>query len=154
MSKDALIHAVAVALAVDPDGPLAGILLLGSSGSGKSALALSLIEGCPWRRTALVADDAVLISRAGEGVVARAPQKIAGLIEIRGFGLAPAPYTDSVRLVAGFDLAAAEQRLPEPTRFPFENGLSLPVWPFPGGAGAACRIRLTVRAILAGQGPV
>ena len=54
----------------------AAVLLLGPSGSGKSDLALRLLD----RGFLLVADDQVLI----EDGVARAPPPLAGLLELRG----------------------------------------------------------------------
>lgn len=59
------------------------VLIEGRSGSGKSDLALRLID----RGAALVSDDYTLVSPAGDTLVATAPAKIAGLIEARGVGL-------------------------------------------------------------------
>lgn len=151
MTKDILVHGAAVAVAVDADGPLAGALLLGPSGYGKSRLALALIETCPWRRTALIADDAVLISAQAGGVVARAPETIAGLIEIRGFGPAAVRRVAAARLLAGFDLAAPASRFPDPEMRPFGEGVALSVWPFRPGEGSAFRLRAALRSILGGQ---
>lgn len=151
MVEGALVHAVAVAVAVDPDGPLAGALLIGPSASGKSALALALIEECPWRRTALVSDDAVLLRAEAGRVIARAPQRIAGLIEVRGFGPARARRTDAAPMLAAFDFAAPQSRLPEPAIRELAPGIALPVWPFRPGEGAPARLRAALRSILGGQ---
>ena len=90
----------------------AGILLRGPSGSGKSDLALRLIDG----GARLVADDQTELRRTATGVVASAPPTIAGLIEIRGLGLLPCPAVASAPLRLVVDLVAPEQveRLPEP----------------------------------------
>jgi serine kinase of HPr protein (carbohydrate metabolism regulator) len=61
----------------------AGVVLLGPSGSGKSDLALRLIDG----GARLVADDRVVIERSGDQLTARPPEAIAGLIEVRGLGI-------------------------------------------------------------------
>lgn len=151
MTEEALIHGVAIGVAVDPDGPLVGALLLAPSGSGKSALALELIETCPWRRTALIADDAVLLSARDGWVFARAPEKIAGLIEIRGFGPASVRCVASARLLAGFDLAAPADRLPEPQYRALSEAAKVPVWPFERGEARAVRLRAMLRSILGGQ---
>lgn len=153
MAADTLIHGVAVAVAVDPDGPLAGVLLLAPSGCGKSALALALVETCPWRRTALVADDAVILSLEKGAVVARPPAAIAGLIEIRGFGPIGVRAVGNARLVAGFDLAAPAERLPDPEERALSDQITLPVWPFQPGESAAIRLRAALRSILGGQTP-
>lgn len=60
-----------------------GVLILGPSGRGKSSLALQLIA----LGAALVADDQVTLQREGDDLVARCPDRIAGLIEARGVGL-------------------------------------------------------------------
>jgi HPr kinase/phosphorylase len=61
----------------------AGVVLLGPSGSGKSDLALRLIDG----GARLVADDRVVIERSGDELTARPPEAIAGLLEVRGLGV-------------------------------------------------------------------
>ena len=100
------IHGTAVVI----DGR--GVLLLGQSGSGKSDLALRLID----RGAALVADDRVDLALV-DGHLTMAPPRIgAGLIEVRGLGIlrigcvARAPLTLAVRLVP----REAIERLPEP----------------------------------------
>ena len=70
MSDTLLVHATAVAI----DGE--AILLRGPSGSGKSDLALRLIDG----GAQLVADDQTLLRREGERVLASAPPAIARLV--------------------------------------------------------------------------
>lgn len=151
MTKPGLIHATAVALAVDPDGPLAGVLLLGASGAGKSRLALAAIEACPWRRTALIADDAVQAWGEGGAVLARAPARIAGVIELRGLGPVPVRSVERARLVAAFDLAAPSVRLPEPALHELGEGLALLLYPFVPGEDGPARLRVAVRSILGGQ---
>lgn len=146
-----LVHAVALAVALDADGPLAGALLFGRSGAGKSSLALYLIETCRQRRTALISDDAVLLdAEPGGRLRACAPKPIAGLIEIRGFGVAPVRASPAATLMAGFDLAADGARLPEPSPRSLA-GARLPCWPLVASdlALAAIRLRVILRAILA-----
>lgn len=86
-----------------------GVLIRGRSGSGKSDLALRLID----RGAALVSDDYTILSKAGGRVVARAPETIAGKLEVRGVGIVEMdPATDvPVCLVA--DLDRVPDRLPE-----------------------------------------
>jgi HPr kinase/phosphorylase len=145
------IHGAAVAVAFDWDGPLAGALIVGRSGSGKSALAVSLIEACPWRRTALVADDVVLASRRGEAIFASAPERLAGLIEIRGFGPARVRAVFEARLVAAFDLSLPPERLPEPRSMAVGEGARLPLWPFHADGDSPSRLRAIVRSVLGRQ---
>lgn len=155
MSTDNLLHGVAVAVAVDEDGPLAGVLIFGPSGAGKSSLALCLIEACPFRRTALVADDAVRIDMSDGRVFARPPERLAGLIEIRGFGPTLIRRVPMAALVLAVDLDAEASRLPAPTDFePVGAGPALPRCPFlwaGAEASAPHRLRRMIVSILGGQ---
>ncbi len=66
-----------------------GVLITGASGTGKTALALRLIEsarsGGLFAR--LVSDDQLLVSDVGGKIVCRAPETISGLAELRGVGI-------------------------------------------------------------------
>jgi hypothetical protein len=149
--RSASIHATAIALAVDADGPLAGVLLLGSSGAGKSSLALAAIEGCSFRRTALIADDQVVIVAGG---AASAPKALKGLIEVRGFGPAAIRSVPTAQLVAAFDLDLDATRVPALKTRNFGPGADLLVVPFRRigpEAAAAHRLRVIVRQVLCGQ---
>ncbi len=143
-------HGVALALGVDPDGPLAGMLLLGPSGAGKSSLALSAVTACPWRRTRLVADDIVLIEDVKGRLVARAPGALAGQIELRGFGPTTTESTPCVSLIAALDLTTPAPRVPEREAYGIlENGSAIPRLPFdPTKPDPTGRLRLSARAIL------
>lgn len=156
MSARSPLHATAVALAADADGPLAGVLILGASGAGKSSLALLALDTCPFRRSALVADDAVEIEAAGERLVARAPRLIDGLMEVRGLGPAPTlRHVSSHPLHVAVDLDLAPTRLPEERWFrPVSEAAMLPLYAFQWAgaeATAAARLRFVARAVLCGQ---
>jgi len=97
----------------------AGVLIMGAPGSGKSDLLLRLID----RGWALVAEDQVIVEQLGEEGWARPPERLAGLIEIRGLGLLRLPWLARVRLALVVQLGQAA-RLPEPTRYP---NLDLPM---------------------------
>ncbi len=150
-----MLHGVAMAVAVDPDGPLAGIIVLGEAGSGKSSLALALIDGCPFHRTALVADDVVLISVLAGRLVARAPKEIAGLVEVRGFGPATVKSAPAVTLALAVRLDDGAGRVPAAEAFqPIPEGPIAPLLPFwRSGAdlAAAPRLRTMLASVLSGQ---
>ena len=89
-----------------------GVLLRGPSGSGKSDLALRLIDG----GAKLVADDQVELALDAAGrVMARAPATLSGLIEVRGIGILRmnAVRTAPVGLVADLTPEDQVERLPE-----------------------------------------
>lgn len=90
------------------------VLILGPSGSGKSALALHLMA----LGATLCADDRTHIIRTDDRLSAHAPPAIDGLIEARGIGIfsrgPTAPGTPWPNLVLVVDLGHKEvQRLPE-----------------------------------------
>jgi HPr kinase/phosphorylase len=110
-----LVHATSVALRTGR--VWRAVLLRGAPGSGKSDLALRLIDA----GARLIADDQTRLVRKGRAVVASAPQSLKSLMEVRGVGivklkpgqiLAAAPVGLIVDLVA----ATAIERLPEAAR--------------------------------------
>lgn len=100
-------------------------ILRGASGSGKSDLALRFIHthihNAPKNqknsspRRELVADDQILVSRENKTLIARAPEALAGLIEIRGIGITQVPFTRQADIRLFIDLVTQDEvpRLPE-----------------------------------------
>lgn len=88
----------------------AGVLFLGESGSGKSELALRLIE----RGAILVADDRVELSIRSGRLCASPPARLAGLIEVRQVGIIAMHHASlaTILLVARLSDGAIA-RLPE-----------------------------------------
>ncbi|WP_073142122.1 HPr kinase/phosphorylase [Litoreibacter ascidiaceicola] len=97
------IHATCVA--VDESG----LLIVGHSGAGKSALALQLMAF----GAELVADDRCELSDSSRGVMARRPDELPEAIEARGIGVLSAPSTGPVMISAIVDLdCTAQSRVP------------------------------------------
>lgn len=86
-----------------------GVLLRGPSGSGKSDLALRLID----RGARLVSDDYTLLGRENGRLLADAPPTITGKIEMRGIGILDRPPVSAVPLCLVAELDRAPERLPE-----------------------------------------
>jgi serine kinase of HPr protein (carbohydrate metabolism regulator) len=107
----------------------AGVLLKGPSGSGKSDLALRLIE----RGGMLVADDRTELFRDGTALAARAPCALAGLLEIRGVGILELPHAARAKIALVIELVRLADivRLPQADRYaPHSSlGLSREYWP-------------------------
>ncbi|SFN78734.1 HPr kinase/phosphorylase [Sphingomonas sp. OK281] len=101
-SSDRL-HATTVAI----DG--VAVMIEGASGSGKSDLALRLID----RGAILVSDDQTLVVRSGKSLVARAPATIAGRIEVRGLGILAMPHVEDVPVGLLVRVDGAIERMPE-----------------------------------------
>jgi serine kinase of HPr protein (carbohydrate metabolism regulator) len=134
-----LVHGTTVAV----DG--AAVLLRGAPGSGKSDLALRLLD----RGALLVADDQTRLVRRGEAVVASAPETIAGRIEVRGVGILAVPSVAEAPLRLVVDLVAADrgERLPEPRTVRL-LGLEIPLLSVaPFEASAAVKLRYALGAL-------
>jgi serine kinase of HPr protein (carbohydrate metabolism regulator) len=145
MHEEALIHGTCLALGAE------GVLLLGQPGSGKSDLALRLIDaagtglsGRP-RAARLVADDQVVVRKAQGSLMASAPAALAGKVEIRGLGIVdiPAQAEVALRLAVRLTPAADIERLPDLSRARMEIlGIAIPlVLIDPENASAPARIR-------------
>lgn len=109
-----------------------GILIVGASGSGKSALALRLIEGAALRGrfARLVSDDQTRLTRIHGRLIASGAPVIHGLIESRGAGLINIEALDEAVMDVALEpvLVSAENRIPaENRRWTGPDGLSLPL---------------------------
>lgn len=137
------IHASCVAIAGH------AVLLRGPSGSGKSDLALRLIDS----GARLVADDRTRLQRQGAALIASAPESIAGLIELRGLGPVELPVAPPmpVRLILDLVPRDAVPRLPEP-RYETILELALPCLAFDAfAASAAIKAKLALERAAAGR---
>ncbi|MEJ7933180.1 HPr kinase/phosphatase C-terminal domain-containing protein [Sphingobium sp. AN558] len=115
LSSDTL-HATTVAI----DGR--AVLLAGVSGTGKSDLALRLID----RGAILISDDYTLVKRIEGQLIATAPQTIAGCMEVRGIGIVPMPHADApVALLV--DLFDKVERMPAEPLMRAIAGVDIPV---------------------------
>ena len=112
----------------------AGVLITGPSGSGKSALALELIDtpghgaGGALLETMLVADDRVLLERQGELLFASPHPELAGRLEVRGLGILHVPHAERVplRLIVRLCPWHEIERMPEPETEEL-RGVTLPL---------------------------
>jgi HPr kinase/phosphorylase len=88
-----------------------GILIRGPSGSGKSDLALRLIDD----GAGLVADDQVVIKAVGQELYLSPPDSLSGLIEVRGVGVIKIEYVSDIRLclIVELDPRNEIQRIPK-----------------------------------------
>src|SRR5262245_7546325 len=93
------------------------VLIQGSAGSGKSRLALALIQAAdagilPFAR--LVADDRIELQAVHGRLIACAPAALAGLIEVRGLGIRRMAYEAAALVGHVVELGASDaRRLPE-----------------------------------------
>ncbi len=110
------VHATSVAIGG------AAVLLVGRSGSGKSDLALRLID----RGAELVSDDYTYLRRADGRLLASPPANIAGKIEVRGIGIVEMEHVRDLPVALIVDLDQAPVRLPGASEARTIAGVSVP----------------------------
>ncbi|MEL6877688.1 MAG: HPr kinase/phosphatase C-terminal domain-containing protein [Pseudomonadota bacterium] len=137
MSADqsTLIQATAIAI----EGR--ALMVEGEPGSGKSSLALALIE----RGAQLIGDDGVQLTREGQAIIASPPPNITGKLEIWGVGIVELP-TVSAPLALILSLADDAPRYREAAETREILGVAVPTLPFsPGTIAPAERVLWALR---------
>jgi serine kinase of HPr protein (carbohydrate metabolism regulator) len=100
------LHASTVAI----DGR--AVMISGPSGSGKSDLALRLLD----RGFTLVSDDQTIVRKDNGRLLASAPPTIHGKLEIRGVGIVDMETVSDVPVALVVELTSDIQRLPDDSR--------------------------------------
>lgn len=118
------------------------LLLLGAPGTGKSSLALVLID----RGAVLIGDDSVILD-AREGHLLASPHpNTRGLIEVRNVGLLEMPVCESVPVALVLRLDEAAPRFVERADSTRIAGIALPMLSlWPGSAALALKAELALR---------
>jgi HPr kinase/phosphorylase len=107
------------------------VLIRGPAGSGKSRLALALLQAgdanvLPFAR--LVADDRAQLTAAHGRLLVRPATSLAGMIEVRGLGIRRVPFEPLAVVGAVVDLSVSvAERLPDtPSSQATIEGVTLP----------------------------
>lgn len=112
----------------------AGILIEGDSGSGKTSLALGLLDACISRKLSadLICDDQALLKNSDGNLLASAPDSISGLVELRGYGVRKMANKSecTIDLVARLVEDSEVDRMPEPMATKL-SGVELPMIKLP-----------------------
>lgn len=137
MSGRLRLHASAVVIGED------GVLITGPSGSGKSDLALRLID----RGARLLGDDQILLTADGERLIGNGLGGFRGRMEIRGAGFADLPWAARAEIKLHVELGEMNARLPA-ARLAAFAGVEVPSWTLDAGRAAA---PLFVELILSGR---
>lgn len=104
------------------------ILIEGAPGSGKSSLALALID----RGAVLVGDDGVLLKARGDRLIARPHPATRGLLEVRNLGLLTFPVRDEAPVALVLVLDPQAPRFVDAAETATRVGIALPMlhlWP-------------------------
>jgi serine kinase of HPr protein (carbohydrate metabolism regulator) len=99
------------------------VLISGPSGSGKSDLALRLLD----RGFSLVSDDRTIVRKEGTKLVASAPATIKGKLEIRGVGIVDMDSVSDIPVALVIELTSDIQRIPDDSRERLILGTAIPL---------------------------
>jgi len=99
------------------------VLISGPSGSGKSDLALRLLD----RGFTLVSDDQTIVKRDGDRLLASPPPTLAGKLEIRGIGIVEVEHVAEIPIGLFVELTSDIQRLPDDDRERQILGIPVPL---------------------------
>lgn len=105
-----------------------GLMIEGPPGSGKSSLALALID----RGAVLVGDDGVALERQGEHLLASPAPATTSLLEVRGLGLITMPVVAAVPVALVIMLDGEAPRFITEAETTIRHGAALPLirlWP-------------------------
>lgn len=124
-----------------------GILIRGPSGSGKSALALSLLQSANEIFARLVGDDRIHLEASHGRLLMRPATVLQGLVEIRGLGIVRVPFEPVAVAHLVVDLETADMpRLPDPASLTVSiEGVPLARLPVAPGAGMPSRLLAILR---------
>ncbi len=106
----------------------AAVLIEGASGTGKSDLALRLID----RGGRLVSDDYTMLIRKGGRLIARPPANLAGKMEIRGIGIVEMPHVEDIEVRLLVAIVTLPPRMPDGGRLRTIAGVALHEIALPG----------------------
>jgi len=100
------------------------VLISGKPGSGKSSLALHLID----RGAVLISDDQTFLVEEKGHLIAKAPSTFKGILEVRGVGLCSFPYEERAPFGLWVEICEEKvlERLPMPA-FVEYYGIKLPL---------------------------
>ena len=132
------LHACCVAI----DGR--GVLIEGESGAGKSDLTLRLVD----RGAELVSDDYTVLEVQEARLIGRAPERIAGRIEVRGIGIVSLPFRNEVPVAMMVRIEPTPERLPERPEQRCIAGIEIPLVALPAlEPSAPIKVELALRML-------
>ena len=121
-----------------------GVLILGDSGSGKSDLALRLIDN----GATLISDDVSICKKNLNNIYLYCPPEIKGLLEVREIGIITVPFVERIKLKLVVNLKSKKNK-----RFPEDNyfkilGIKVPLINIDGkNSSAVAKIKVKLNEI-------
>ena len=121
-----------------------GVLILGDSGSGKSDLALRLIDN----GATLISDDISICRKNSNNIYLYCPPEIKGLLEVREIGIITVPFVERIKLRLVVNLRSNNNE-----RFPKDNsfrilGIKIPLINIEGkNSSAVAKIKVKLNEI-------
>ena len=121
-----------------------GVLILGDSGSGKSDLALRLIDN----GATLISDDVSICKKNLNNIYLYCPPETKGLLEVREIGIITVPFVERIKLKLVVNLKSKNNE-----RFPQDNyskilGIKIPLINIDGkNSSAVAKIKVKLNEI-------
>jgi len=122
-----------------------GVLIMGDSGSGKSDLALRLIDN----GATLISDDVSICKKKINDIYLYCPTETKGLLEVRDVGIITVPFVEEIKLKLVVKLTISEtKRLPDKNNFFKILGIKYPLLKIDGrNSSAAVKIKVKLNEI-------
>ena len=121
-----------------------GVLILGDSGSGKSDLALRLIDN----GATLISDDISICRKNSNNIYLYCPPEIKGLLEVREIGIITVPFVERIKLKLVVNLKSKNnERFPKDIYFKI-LGIKIPLIHIDGkNSSAVAKIKVQLNEI-------
>ncbi len=133
------IHATAVAIGDH------GVIIQGPSGSGKSDLALRIVD----RGALLISDDQVIAKKDNDSIRLHAPTNIAGKMELYSLGIYEVPHVSDIELVMTVQLSDDAERYPMDQQLDILLGMNIPLIKLDGRlASAPIKVEMALQKII------
>ena len=121
-----------------------GVLILGDSGSGKSDLALRLIDN----GATLISDDISICRKNSNNIYLYCPSETKGLLEVREIGIITVPFVERIKLRLVVNLKSNNnERFPKDSCFRI-LGIKIPIINIEGkNSSAVAKIKVKLNEI-------
>ena len=121
-----------------------GVLILGDSGSGKSDLALRLIDN----GATLISDDISICRKNLNNIYLYCPPEIKGLLEVREIGIITVPFVERIKLRLVVNLKSINnERFPKDSTYKI-LGIKIPIINIEGkNSSAVAKIKVKLNEI-------